>query len=395
MPRFQFEARGAGGAIVRGVEVATDELALDRMLADSDLLLIRATKKRAREGTGTSTRALIDFCYHLAIVSESGIPLIQGLRDLSEGDHPMQMVITDVARRVESGETLSAALGEHPAEFPELMVGLVRAGEESGTLDRVLHDLAKHLEWREDLARQVRVASMYPALVVVGICGLGIVLGVFVLPQFLKIFDELGATLPPTTRALVFLHGFFSDYWALILLAAAAGAVGLWLALKNPVFRRRFDQTLLRVPLVGKLALMIDMSRFAHNLGTLLAAGMPILRALSMVEDVISNRSIREAVARGRDRVEQGATLTDALGRSDILPPLVMRMLSVGEVSGRLDESLERVATFYDREVPAIVERAIAVFNMVALLALGAALVTIALSIFAPLYQAMGELSAT
>ncbi|MEM7410907.1 MAG: type II secretion system F family protein [Myxococcota bacterium] len=393
MPRYQFEARGAGGAVVRGVEFAPDELSLDRMLADSDLLLIRATHKPAREGRGSSTRALIDFCYHLAIVSESGIPLIQGLRDLSEGDHPMQTVIADVARRVESGETLSASLAEHPAEFPELMVGLVRAGEESGTLDRVLHDLAKHLEWREDLARQIRVASMYPALVVVGICGLGFVLGAFVLPQFLKIFDELGATLPPTTRALVFLHAFFRDYWWLAFGGLAGLGFGGWLALKNPVIRHRFDQTVLRLPLLGKLALMIDMSRFAHNLGTLLASGMPILRALAMVEDVVSNRAIRDALARGRDRVEQGATLTDALGRSDILPPLVMRMLSVGEVSGRLDESLERVASYYDREVPAIVERAIAVFNMVALLALGAALVTIALSIFAPLYQAMGELS--
>lgn len=395
MPRFSFEARGVSGDLVRGVEVALDEFALDRQLADNDLLLVSSSVARRRAARGSSTRALVDLCYHLAVVSESGIPLIEGLRDLAASDHPLRDVLADVGHKVEAGSTLSDALAEHPRHFPELMQGLVRAGEESGSLDRVLQDLATHLEWREDLTRQIRSAATYPTLVLVGIIGLGGILGAWVLPRFLQIFSELGAKLPPTTRALVWLHAFFSTHWMLVGVALLAAA-GAWvLAWRHPTSRAGIDAALLRVPLLGSLLLMIEMSRFSHNLGILVSGGMPILRALAMVEDVVQNRTVRAALARGRERVEQGATLTDGMGQSDLLPPLVMRMMKVGEVSGRLEESLSRVAAFYDREVPVIVGRALAFFNAFVLVALGAVLVVIALSIFAPLYQAMGDLSAT
>ena len=395
MPRFSYEARGPGGDVVRGFEVAGDEFALDRLLAESELLLVRARPEVRRRGGASSTRALIDFSYHLAIVVESGIPLIEGLRDLSDGDHPLHAVAAEVTRRVEAGGGLGDALAEHPRHFPPLMVGLVRAGEESGSLDRVLHDLARHLEWRENLGRQIRGATLYPAMVLLGIVGLGAVLGVWVLPQFLQIFEELGATLPPTTRALVAIHGFLSSWWWALGVGAVALSAACVMVLRLESVRARIDRRVLQVPLFGQLITMIDMSRFAHNLGILLGSGMPILRSLAMVEQVVANRAIRSVLAEGRERVEQGATLTDGLGRNDLLPPLVMRMLSVGEVSGRLEESLGRVAVYYDREVPSVVERALAIFNGAVLLLLGATLVLVALSIFAPLYQAMGEISGT
>jgi len=231
--------------------------------------------------------------------------------------------------------------------------------------------------------------------VVVGILGLIVLLTTWVLPRFLQIFAELGAELPPTTRALLFLHDVVALHWPVLIAVAAGACVAGWAALRRESVRRQLDAWTLRLPLLGKLALMIDMSRFAHNLGLLLACAIPMLRALEMVERVVQNRLVRETIAQARDRVVHGATLTDALGHSDLMPSLVMRMLSVGESSGRLDESLERVSDYYDREVPVIVTRSIALFNTGALLLLGATLVTIALSIFAPLYQMMGTLSGT
>jgi type IV pilus assembly protein PilC len=394
MARFAFEARDATGVAVRGVEIALDEFDLDRRLAEGDLLLVRANRLARGRIKASSNRALVDFCYHLAVVLEAGIPLLEGLRDLSQSDHPMQDTIGDVARKIESGSSFSAALDDYPQVFPELVRGLVRAGEESGTLDRVLKDLVRFLEWREALRRQVSSAATYPALVIAGIIGLGVLLTSFVLPAFLDIFAELGATLPPTTRALLWSHEFIAQFWPYLLFSALGALAAGGAALRHTRVRLRFDRFVLRIPTFGNLTMMIEMSRFSHNLSILLASNIPMMRALEMVASIVQNRAVRQSIVRSRELVEQGGTLTDSLARSDLLPSLVLRMISVGESSGTLDDSLERVAEYYDREVPVIVSRTIMIFNTATLLLLGVVLVVVILSIFAPLYSVMGELNA-
>lgn len=230
-------------------------------------------------------------------------------------------------------------------------------------------------------------------MIIAGIFALVTLLGVWVLPKFLEIFSELGANLPPTTRALIWMHDFMSAYWPMILLGTLAIGFGTGIALRAPRVRTRVDGIILRAPVLGSLVLMIETSRFAHNLGLLISTGVPMLRALDRVEHVMQNRIVRRTIGRTRERVAQGETLSDALGKSDLFGSLVMRMISVGESSGHLEEALERVANFYDREIPEIVARVLALFNTGVLLVLGATLVTVALSIFGPLYQMMGDLN--
>ena len=352
----------------------------------------RAKSPRAN-AAGRTDRALIDLCYHVAVVIEAGIPMIDGLRDIAESDHPLAEILEDVALQIESGSTFSAALDDHPRAFPEFMRGLVRAGEESGSLHRVLMDLVRYLEWREELRRQISSAVTYPAIVVTGMVVLGIILGAFVLPRFLEIFAELGADLPAPTRALIWTHAFFSNYGLWILAAVVASAIALVLAYRKEAPRKQIDAVLLKLPIVGSLVLMIELSRFSHNLGLLQGAGMPMLRALEMVEQVVANRVIRGVIAGGRERIAAGSTLTDGLSRGGFLPTLVIRMISVGEASGRIDESLERVATFYDREVPLLVDRTLAIFNTGVLFLLGGTITTVVLAIFVPLYSVMGDLN--
>jgi type IV pilus assembly protein PilC len=395
MARYAFEARTASGETVSGVEFAADELALDGILADGDLLLIKAREVRPSRRRASSNRALIDLCYHLSVVVEAGIPLLQGLSDLVEGGHPLRETIGDVVRKIETGAALSDALADHPEHFPALMVSLIRAGEHSGNLDRVLRDLARYLEWREDLRRQTISAVTYPALVMSAVIGLCILLTTWVLPRFLQIFVELGVTLPPTTRAMLWTHQFLAQWGWHLLGLVAASAVGVYLMLRSERGHHFFDRLTLKIPLLGKLVLMIEMSRFSHNLGLLYASGVAIVKALEMIEDIVQNRVVGQTLARARERIEQGDSLTDALARGALLPALVKRMISVGEASGRLDESLERVSAYYDREVPALISRAVALFNTGVLLFLGGVLVMIALSIFVPFYQMLGELSAT
>ena len=393
MARFTFDACDDAGAAIRGVEMAIDEVDLDKKLKETGLLLVKATRVEPRRQRGSTTRELIDLCYHLSIVLEAGVPLLEGLQDLANSEHRLHETIRDVARKIESGSTFSSALDDYPDQFPELLRNLIAAGEESGALDRVLKDLVVYLEWRETLRRQITSAATYPIMIVFGICALGILLGVWVLPKFLEIFSELGASLPASTRALIWINDFVAAHWLLLIATAICLALGFGVALRHPNVRGHLDAIALRVPVLGNLILMIETSRFAHNLGLLISTGVPMLRSLDRVEQVIQNRVVQATVNRARERVSQGATLSQALGNSELFPSLVMRMISVGESSGHLEEALERVANFYDREIPVIVSRALAVFNTGVLLMLGATLVTVALSIFGPLYQMMGDLN--
>ncbi len=395
MPRFAFEARDAQGRSVRGFETALDVFELDRRLSQSDLLLVDAEPARARRVRRSSDRALIDCCYHLSIALDAGIPVLQALTDLRDQDGgPLAEALGDVARKLEGGATLSEALAERPIEFPPLMRSLVRAGEATGSLERILADLVKYLEWREDLRRQIRSAATYPVIVVVGVAALCAIVTTYVLPNFLNLFLELGVELPASTRALIALSGFVEAYGLRLLGLAAAVAVGVAIWGRTEGGRLALHRLVLRVPLLGRLIAMIEASRFSHNLGVLYGAGLPIVAGLELVRDVAQNEALRRVLDDVRDRVGRGETLADALGRHALMPGIVLRMVSIGESSGRLDQSLERAASFYDREVPELIARSLALFNTGAIVFLGAAVVTIGLSLFVPLYSMMGNLNA-
>lgn len=396
MPAFAWEARDLRGRRVRGAETALDERDLDARLAGRELVLVRARAARGRGRGRVGTRALIDFCYHLGTVVEAGLPLLAGLRDLRDGaDDALGDVLEDLARQIESGASLSAAMAEHPRAFPELVRSLVGAGEETGQLDRVLRDLVRHLQWREDLRRKVIAASTYPVLVVAGISGLLALITLVVLPNFVAVFVELGAELPLLTRALLGVQAFLARHGVLVLAALAAALAGLVAASRHEQARRELDAVMLRLPLVGPLVRMLETSRFAHNMALLYSSGIPIVRALQLVALVVQNRIVREGIAGATERIRQGETLSASLRAGEILPRLVLRMVELGESSGRLDQSLEHAAAYFDREVPARIDRLVTIVNAGAVVTLGVVLGAVALGIFVPLYSVMGNLNAS
>lgn len=393
MASYAFHALDEAGAAVRGIETASDELELDRRLASRGLLLVgQRVRKRSRAGKA-GLRSLIDFCQHLAITVEAGLPLLDGLRDLADDDgNPASEAIADVAVRVESGSTLSTAMQNHPKVFPPLVHSVVAAGEESGKLDVVLASLVVYLEWREQLGRSVKGALTYPAIVVTAMFGLIGLVTTVVLPGFLDVFVELGVDLPLATRILLAIHAFFQAWGAIVLGLLVFAVAAAVLALRSERGRQLFDRFALRVPVVGKVWLMIEMSRLSHNLGLLYSAGTPVIRALELIEGILQNRTLRGVVADARAQVGRGEGLASALGAGGFVPPLVMRMISLGENSGELDRSLEHVTRYFDREVPAAIERSIAFVNTGVIVALGFMLGTVALGVFLPIYQMMGQL---
>ena len=397
MAVFTFEARDPAGRVIRGIEAALDLRELDHVLDARGLVLVRAREGRARQslgGRGRRTRLLIDFAYHLATALDAGVPLVTALRDLQEDGHsPIADLLDDVTRKVESGTPLSAAMESYPALFGPLVVSLVAAGEETGHLPAILRDLVRYLEWTDDLRRKLAAALTYPAIVLTGLVGLCVLLTTVVLPNFLEIFVELDVELPLVTRGLLAFQAFM-EQWGLALAAAAiaAAAVGV-LATRTESGRHRWHGLVLRTPLVGRVVSMIEMSRFSHNLALLYASGIPIVRALDMVATIVQNRVVRDVVLQAGDAVRRGRTLVDALRSDGLVPPMVMRMIALGETSGALDRSLEHVATYYDREVPGIIDRSLALFNAGIVVLLGVVLGTVALGIFVPLYEMMGNLN--
>lgn len=393
MASFAFEARDLSGRIVRGNEVASDERELDRLLRDRELLLVKASDNVRRSRGGANTRALIEFCYHLATVVEAGIPLLEGLRDLrDDGQSPIAHELDDIARRVESGQLLSQAMSAYPHLFPELVRSLVASGEETGSLDTVLRRLSEYLEWREDMRRKVVGAATYPCIVVVGLVGLLTLLLTFVLPQFLQLFVELDVELPLATRALIALEAFVSAFGLHFVVALALLGVGAALYVRTEAGRYRADELSLRLPAIGRILSMVEMSRFAHNLGLVYAAGIPITRCMDLVSSIVQNRAVREVIVEARERIAHGETLAASL-RSDMMPAMVKRMIALGENSATLDRSLDHVADYYDREVPMLIDRLIALVNTGVVVALGLTLGTIAFAIFVPMYRMMGNIN--
>ena len=289
----------------------------------------------------------------LATLVKAGMPLLRALRTISDqlDPGPLREVFTAVASDVEAGVKFSESLSAHPAWFPTFYVNMVRAGEVGGLLDEILKRLAELLEKQARLRERVKSALMYPAFVMVVAVGILIVLMAFVVPTFLGMFTELGSALPLPTRILITACNLVRGAWWVVLLALA----GLWAllraGLRTPQGRRLVDQTLLRAPGVGSLVERLLISRFARTFGTLIASGVPILSALETVRATVMNVIIDEALQDVERSLKVGESLARPMELSGVFPPLVTRMVALGEETGQLDRMLMQVADSYDEEV--------------------------------------------
>ena len=395
MPHYAYSASDGAGRVVEGVLAADSERGLDHALSEMNLILIDARLERSRGSTKVSPQGLIDLCYHLQSVIEGGIPLVDGLTDLCEDDgNALSAVMRDVVRKLRNGAQLSEAMEEYPRCFPELMRALLRAGEETGRLDVILRDLVAYLEWREELRHQIRKALSYPTVVFLGIGALCVILVTYVLPSFLAIFAELDVELPALTRALLAVSAVLTQHGLACLVGASAVGASAVVAVRTERGRAAYHTALLSLPLAGRLLTMLEMSRLCHNLAILYSAGIPIVRAMEMVGPILQNVRVRRVVTEARASVSRGGSLTEAFSREKLIPGLVMRMLSIGEASGALDRSLERASAYYDRELPRIIARTLAAFNTLAIVFLGVFLAGVAIAIFVPMYQMLGEINA-
>jgi general secretion pathway protein F len=395
---FLYKAVRMDGETVEGEMEAPDEAAVIRHLQQDGLIPIQARRAgglRAQLGfsgrkQGLSSKEIGIVTRELATLLESGLTLdrsLQILLELSEEDR-IRHVLEDLQKRVRGGATFSAALEEQGGQFPRLYINMVRAGELSGALDAVLGRLADYLERTAELRETVTSALVYPTILLV-VAGLSVILLlVFVVPQFAVLFADMGAALPLPTRIVMGIGDLFRNYWWAMLALLALAAVGVERALQRPDLRDRFDSRVLRVPLFGDLIWKMETARLCHTLSTLLKNGLPLLNALNLAKEVVSNRKLSGLLAESAEDLKHGRGLAEPVAKREILPQMALQMIRVGEESGSLDAMLGKVAEIYDKETQASVKRLLTLLEPLLIIGLGVVVAGIIISIIVPILGA-------
>ena len=397
MARHAYKARDEAGRLARGEADASGPEELRDTLRRRGLYLVEAKPVMAavRRGGSASRDELILFSFHLQAVVASGIPLLVGLNDLAEHtrSRTFREVVRDIGDSIQQGATLSQALQRHPRAFPRSYVHMVEAAEASGRLDEILGRLVHLLEWSAELRGQIRQLLTYPAIVGAAMFGLVVLMLTYVLPRFSEILESLNVGLPWPTRFLMGAsHGFLA-YWPFILAGGAGIAVLIGVLHRQPRTRERLDAVALRLPAVGDLNRAFVGSQIAHFLGAFSEAGVPIAQSLALLSGVGANRHVARSITRVHDQVLGGQTLTQAFGEAAILPPLVYRMLAIGEETGALPRALQKAEEFYDREIPRRVKKVMDLAGPALTVILGAVLLFVLASVLLPLYRAYSAIS--
>ena len=398
MAIFGYKAMTPDGRLVRGELEAINLVDLEMRLRRMELDFVNGQPIRHRalfRPTPAPRRELINFCFHLEQLTRAGVPILEGLADLRDSTEHSRFreVVAGVVEGIEGGRSLSQALEDYPQAFDAVFCNLVRAGETSGNLPHVLHELASALKREDELAAYARKLTIYPAIVGTIILAAISVSLVYVDTELARLFQSTGQALPLQTRMLVGLSDFLRNYWWLLFGGIASIVIGLRLAIARlPSARLRYDALLLHLPLLGSIRRKIVLARFANLFAMMYASGIPIIQALQSAERVVGNRVIQNALERVGERIGQGQNVSASFAATALFPPLVTRMLRVGENTGALDTALANVSYFYDRDVQEATERLQTMIEPLLTLILGSILLWIMMAVLGPVYDIITRL---
>jgi len=394
MATYVYTGRVLGGGTKKGVIEAPD-LATARAMLRRQRIIPSSVKEKSK-GLEISLfqqkiteNDLMIFTRQFSTMIESGLPLIQGL-DILASQHDnkaFKAILTQVKEDVEKGSTFADALKKHPKIFDDLFVNLVAAGEVGGILDTILKRLAAYIEKAHKLKKRVKGAMFYPASIVTVAVVVIIVLLYFVVPTFKSLFESFGAALPTPTQIVINLSDLMKKY----ILYVIIGMVALFFAFrryyKTENGRKVIDTIMLKLPVFGPLLRKVAVARFTRTLGTMLSSGVPILDALDIVAKTAGNKVLEEAIYKTKQRVSEGKSLVEPLEESGVFPPMVTRMIAVGEATGALDSMLSKIADFYDEEVDAAVEALTSLMEPMLMVFLGVIIGGLVVAMYLPIFK--------
>lgn len=397
MGSFRYTVKDREGHTTTSVAEAADEKGMIDALRKQNFIIISIKEETKHEKAARKTKSggriklgeLVLFSRQLATMIDSGIPLVQALDILSEQieNKAFKKIVAAVKDNLSAGMSFHEALAKHPGAFSPLFVNMVKAGESSGALDDIMERLALYLEKTDSLIRKVRSALIYPSVVTSMAVIITLVMMLKVVPVFKSIFADFGGKLPMPTQILIAISDFLIHYFLLWagMLVAAFFLIGNFLRTEKGTLL--FDGFKLNMPVFGLIFRKVAVSKFTRTLSTLVKSGVPILSALEIVGKTSGNKIIENAVDKVRASIREGENISDPLAKSKVFPPLVVRMISVGEQTGELEKMLTKIADFYDDQVDASVSGITSLIEPLVIAFLGIVIGAIVICMFLPIFQ--------
>jgi type IV pilus assembly protein PilC len=397
MNTFSYQARDASGKIVSGIQDALNEDNAVTSLMSRGLMVLslqqKAAVSRSRKKTWTVKETdLVLFTRQLSTMIEAGISLVQAMTALYDQCDPkrqrnLRHIISDVTTRVQGGETFNESIAKHPRVFDRLFVSMVKAGEHGGLLAEILDRLAGFLEASARLRKKVKSAMTYPVIVICIAFAITIFLLVKVVPIFGEIFKDFGAKLPAPTQFLIDVSDFMRSEWYFLILIFGGTFFGIRTFLRSTRGKQFADRWKLKLPIFGPLIHKICMSRFSRTFAQLIRSGVPILEVLDIVGGASGNHVVETSIKGVSEDVEKGDNLSVALSKKPIFPPMMLRMVSAGEATGKIDTMLEKMADFWDEEIEAMLDALTSLIEPLLIVFLGVIVGGIVIAMFLPIFK--------
>jgi type IV pilus assembly protein PilC len=399
MALYTYKAIDALGKSVAGRIEAVNLFDLEQRLSRMELDLVAGAPSSDMSrllGGGKITRQdLINFCFHLEQLATAGVPLVEGLTDLRDSvENPrFREVVSGLIESIQGGRNLSQALVDYPNVFSKVFVSLVRSGEQTGKLAEVLESLTESLKWEDELAAQTKKLAIYPAFVGGIVLIVTFFLMIYLVPQMTGFIRNMGQAIPLQTRILMAVSSFFVDYWWAILAAPFVVWFGLKFAIRtNPRVAYAVDHYKISMPLLGPILRKIILSRFASSFAMMYSSGITVLDSIRSCEEIVGNRPMEAALHRAGQQIAEGKNLTTAFQDLALFPPLVIRMMRIGEATGKLDTALLNVSYFFNREVRDAIAKVQAMIEPALTVVLGAILGWVMLAVLGPVYDAISKM---
>ena len=399
MPLYTYKAIDAQGKSVVGRTDAVNPFDLEQRLSRMGLDLVygapASQASRLIGGASVKRQDLINFCFHLEQLASAGVPVVEGLVDLRDSvENPrFREVVSGLIESIEGGKNLSQSLAEFPEVFSKVFVSLVRSGEQTGRLSEVLKSLNESLKWEDELAAQTKKLIMYPAFVGGIVLLVTFFLMIYLVPQMTGFIRNMGQEIPLQTVVLIHVSNFFVNYWWAAIAAPFVAWFGLKLAIRtNPAVEYAVDRYKISMPVIGPILRKIILSRFASSFAMMYSSGITVLDAVRSAEEIVGNRPIENALRSAGQQIAEGKNLTVAFQDVGLFPPLVIRMLRIGENTGGLDTALLNVSYFFNRDVKEAIGRVQAMIEPALTVVLGAILGWVMLSVLGPVYDTISKM---
>ena len=403
MSEFLYKGRNDRGELVSGRVDGDSEQLVARMLLNSGVTPVRITACEAQPSLFETLDkklqykkpALIDlimFCKQMHTLTKSGVPIVRAMNGLSETTRnpALQAAIRDIARNLESGHSLTQAFNQHSDIFSDLFISTVHVGENAGRLDLAFSQVGGYLEHELETQNRIKSAMRYPTMVLVAIGVAMIIINLFVIPSFSRVFESFHAELPLATRILVASSNAMIDYWPHLLIALVALGFLMQRYLSSDAGRYWWDRTRLRLPLIGGIIEQATLSRFTRSFEMMLNAGVPLIEGITIVSHAVGNAYVGDKVREMRNNIERGDTLSRTAAATGLFPPLVLQMIGVGEETGNVADMMNDVSEYYEREVDAALKNLSSAIEPVMILIIGVMVLVLALGVFLPMWELGG-----